>query len=158
MEYLGIKDERTRDGVSLFNMKEYVQRDFFVETGFSVPAILKRNPNLADAFIQGMNAYQVESNGYVSLRPEKVKEILLQKELSVMRGDQLVTYGSYEGLGAQFRLFNFSSKRWQPLANAGSQGLAGELQVEICRQFSDDPRLVAEAVCQVKGRPAATMQ
>jgi hypothetical protein len=148
MEYLNIEDGKVRDGVSLFKVKEQAQRDFFVETGFSVPAILKRNPNMADAFMQGMNAYQVEPNGYVSLRPDKVREILLQKEFSVMRGQYLVTYGSYQDVGTQFRLFDFLNMQWRPLEKSGGQGVENDLQMKICKQFSDDPRLASEGVCR----------
>ncbi|MNT69146.1 hypothetical protein D3C72_2074430 [compost metagenome] len=104
--------------------------------------------DVGDAFAEGASAYRVEPNGYVSLRPEKIGQIMLQKEYSVLSGEQVVAFGNYQEGVPGFRFFDYSKMEWRPISGEDGDASVKGLQHALCKQFVDDPRLAGQTVCQ----------
>ncbi|AMO74558.1 sulfatase-like hydrolase/transferase [Pseudomonas citronellolis] len=142
-EFLGVDGEVKLDGQSLFGL--HGERYFFLETGFSVPAILQKDPDEGAAFAQGADYYQVEKNGYVSLRYDRYNELLLKKDLASIKGDEMVYFSVDKDGRGFFRYLNFKTLQWSVLDYENSPGQ--HLLSELCEHFSSDPRLRNNALC-----------
>jgi hypothetical protein len=148
LQHLGVESPRNLDGYSLLQHKDHPDRKFFVETDFNVSSVLKGQVDAGDAFAEGASAYRVEPNGYVSLRPEKIDQIMLQKEYSILSGEQIVAFGSYQEGSPGFRFFDYSKMEWRPIEGEDGDTAVLELQRALCKQFAGDPLLTGQPVCQ----------
>ncbi|MNF75530.1 hypothetical protein D3C84_575980 [compost metagenome] len=148
LEHVGLELPEGLDGYSLLERKERPERKFFVETDFNVSAMFKSKVDVGDVFAEGASAYRVEPNGYVSLRPEKIDQILLLKEYSVLSGEQAVAFGNYEEGEPGFRFFDYARMEWRPIAGEDSDVSVRGLQRALCEQFVGDPRLGGQPVCK----------
>lgn len=148
LEHVGLGLPKNLDGYSLLQRKEQPERNFFVETDFNVAAMFKSKVDVGDVFAEGASAYRVEPNGYVSLRPEKIEQILLLKEYSVFSGEQAVAFGNYEDGAPGFRFFDYSRMEWRPIAGEDADASIRELQRALCKQFVRDPRLGGQTACK----------
>lgn len=148
LEYLGIELPKTLDGYSLIGREKIPERNFFVETDFNVSAVLNGQIDADEAFAQGASAYRVESNGYVSLRPDKIGQIMRQKEYSVLSGDKVLAFGDYGKELAPFRLFDYSAMTWRPIEGEDGDPSIREMQLALCRQFASDPLMLEQHVCR----------
>ncbi|MOA06733.1 hypothetical protein D3C78_1263930 [compost metagenome] len=148
LEHVGLELPKYLDGYSLLERKDRPDRKFFVETDFNVAAMFKSKVDVGDVFAEGASAYRVEPNGYVSLRPEKIEKILLQKEYSVISGEQVVAFGNYQERSPGFRYFDYSKMEWRPISGEDGDASVKGLQHALCKQFVGDPRLAGQVVCQ----------
>ncbi|MDT4845373.1 Sulfatase [compost metagenome] len=148
LQHVGLDAPQYLDGYSLLDRQERPDRKFFLETDFNVSAVLKGNIDAGEAFAQGASAYRVEPNGYVSLRPEKIDEVMQQKEYSVLSGDQVLAFGNYQDGEPGFRFFDYSNMEWRPIEGEDGDAAVLELQRALCKQFAGDPLLIGLQVCQ----------
>jgi membrane-anchored protein YejM (alkaline phosphatase superfamily) len=64
-----------------------IQRYFYVETGFSIPAIITKNPKMSEVFDQGRAHYKVLSDGRVVIKDSSIPLLISQKQYAVYSGD-----------------------------------------------------------------------
>lgn len=80
------------DGISLRPWLDDIHsasfpRYFFIETGFSIPAIILKNPKMADVFAQGHAHYSVLPDGRVVIKDSSMPLLISKKQYAVYRGD-----------------------------------------------------------------------
>lgn len=146
LDYLGLKARRELDGRSLL-LPYSEERDFFVESGFSVPAMLHSQPDAKSAFQQGLGFYRVHENGKVELKAEKIPMLLRLKEYSHIGTDDLLVYGGYSSGKLGFRYLDLQARTWVVVDSASEPNLQARAR-KICRHFAEDPRLRREPLCQ----------
>jgi hypothetical protein len=145
LDYLKLPPESALDGQSLLQAGA-TERDFFVESGFSVPAILTVNPSARDALQQGIGYYRVRPSGEIELKEERIQELIERKEYSHLDADTLLTYGAYgEGLEG-FRHLDLERGTWQEVRSGAPLELIRRAH-KLCRQFADDQRLATNPIC-----------
>ncbi|MDX5373764.1 MAG: sulfatase-like hydrolase/transferase [Pseudomonadaceae bacterium] len=146
LDHLKLTPETRPDGLSLFRPVPK-ERDFFVESGFSVPAILNNNPDPDRALQQGIGYYRVLPTGEIELKPGWIPALIERKEYTHIGKADMLTYGSYgEGM-VGFRFLDLHNETWQRVDESAPTELVARAH-KLCRQFSDDPRLAKEPVCQ----------
>lgn len=146
LDYLGLEPERQLDGQSLLRPTK-ADRDFFVESGFSVPAIMGTQLDAKGALQQGIGYYRVRTSGEVEVKPERFRELLERKEYSHLADGSLLTYGNYGESQEGFRYLDLHNGTWKKVFSADAAVLV-ERARKICRRFSDDTRLAHEPICQ----------
>ena len=122
LDVLGLEgNEQELDGISLAQviMGEYEEplpsRPFFLESGFSIEAILSVNPKLAELMIQGMQHYSINrDNGRMEVRDQSHNKILAGKQRAVLLDDwMLLAIQGRETDAPHFMaLFDKKNKRW----------------------------------------------
>lgn len=155
LEYVGLSTGRGFDGRSLLQGSGIEGRDFFVESDFSVPAMLHSKPSAKDALGEGVGFYQVLPSGEVQLRSDKVQSLIELKEYSLLTAGGMIAYGAYrvgEGYDAEaregFRYLDTQSNTWRVLTESGPLELVTGAR-KLCQQFFGDGRLSRESICQV---------
>lgn len=146
LDHLRLSPDAKPDGLSLFQPAPK-QRDFFVESGFSVPAILSNNPDPDQALQQGIGYYRVRPTGEIELKPEWIPALIERKEYTHIGTDNMLTYGNYGEELVGFRFLDLRNATWQKVDESAPAELV-ERAHKLCQQFSGDPRLAKEPVCQ----------
>ncbi len=89
----GYEQASNMDGISLRPILEgsagtLTQRPIFLESGFSIPAILAVNPSVQDVFRQGFQHYRVNrTDGRLVVKKSSHEHILNSKQRAVVYGD-----------------------------------------------------------------------
>lgn len=111
-----------------------------METGFSVPAISERSPDMAKAFEQGFSAYQLEDNGYVAMKDSKITQLINNKEVAVFDGSKMLMIGKYSGDNEQVYALDFDSLEATSVYDSEDLGSLSaswvEMGQELCVGFS----------------------
>lgn len=112
-------------------------RPLFLESGFSVPAILTVNPSLEDAFRQGFQHYRVNAtDGRLLVKASSHRQILSSKQRAVIYdGWQLGAINSEEDGEVHYGLRRLSDDRWSVRLDGE---LAKEAPVAELRKFLFD--------------------
>lgn len=149
LNYLTIPCNEKKDGISLLSKKISAKRDFYVETGFNIPALMNYFPDMRDVFMQGYNAYEVNRQGYITIKKERIPGLIAAKEVSVIRGDQMVVFKSTSQDSGQFTWFDHTRQLWQPLnQNDKWSGDIYPMISSLCKHFSDHSKLQQHPFCQ----------
>ncbi|MEO4046577.1 sulfatase-like hydrolase/transferase [Pseudomonas sp. CAU 1711] len=146
LDYLDLSAEPEPDGRSLLR-PALGERDFFVESGFSVPAILNNSPDPDKALQQGIGYYRVRSSGEIELKPKWIPTLIERKEYSHLGKADMLTYGSFGEDRVGFRLLDLHNSTWQEVTGTAPAELVARA-LKLCRQFSEDPRLAHEPICR----------
>jgi hypothetical protein len=130
------------DGVSLRAQLEGDEavlpaRPIFLESGFSVPAILTVDPSLEDAFRQGFQHYRVNpTDGRLLVKASSHRQILSSKQRAVIYGGwQLGAIKSEQDGEVRFGLRRLSDNHWSVQLDSD---LVKEAPVAKLRQFLSD--------------------
>jgi hypothetical protein len=157
VDYLDLdNDTKTQfDGLSLkpWSQSAYIplkERIFFVETGFSVPAILTQSPDPMSALSEGAKNYTVLGNGRLVIKPAAMEILLAEKQYAVLFND--LTYAALPtGASSGLRevLVDNGSRRW--FRSAGDMPEArSTLRSQLCKHYGGDPRVKTSPLCQVR--------
>lgn len=146
LDHLGLSPDAKPDGLSLFQSAP-TQRDFFVESGFSVPAVLSNDPDPDQALQQGIGYYRVRPSGEIELKPEWIPALIERKEYTHIGTGDMLTYGNYDEERVGFRLLDLRNATWQKVDERAPAELLARAR-KLCRQFAGDPRLTREPVCR----------
>jgi arylsulfatase A-like enzyme len=154
-EFMGLSVEQG-SGFSLFKLAEPSNgkpepRIISLETGFSVPAMSARSPNMAKVFEQGFFAYQLENNGYISIKPSKLPGLIGSKEVGVFDGERMLAFGTYSGGREQVMAYDFGSMEFFRYAKPKTVESVrwGRLSKELCVRFSVYPQVSGSEFCSV---------
>lgn len=146
LDYLNLSPSAEPDGRSLLRPAAG-ERDFFVESGFSVPAIRNNNPDPDQALQQGIGYYRVRSTGEIELKPAWIPALVERKEYSHLGNANLLTYGSYGEGRLGFRYLDLRNATWREVTGSAPAELLVRAR-KLCRQFAEDPRLAQEPICR----------
>ncbi len=107
------------DGISLRPWLEnpefpLTSRMFFVETGFSVPAIMSASPNEVKAFQQGAEHYTISKQGRILIKDKSIPLLMSKKQYALYFDD--LTFSLFPGGGlydhGKRALVNHETKMW----------------------------------------------
>jgi arylsulfatase A-like enzyme len=126
------------------------QRPLFLESGFSIPAILTLNPSAQEIFHQGARYYDIHRSGRLTIRRDTRSELLRNKQRAVLLGDWLLAVMPSEGEAPTAVLVDLKTKRWWTQDNwQDSKGPINAIAGMLCDEYGMDPGFDAGGLCTV---------
>lgn len=150
---------RQFDGISLHPWVENRSaalrpRSFFVESGFSVPAILSNSPDLSAAFKQGAKFYTVSDSGYVTIKPNSLDLLLSKKQFGMYTGSR--TYAVIPDIreGRKVKELLVDHKTNEIISDKSELRSQRNL---FCEHFASESLVQRANICQLAQAPIGRM-
>lgn len=110
-------DSKAYDGVSLLSLANesslLPQRPIFLETGFTIPAMLDGNLTAETAFEQGFEFYDIRrDNGRLEIKHDQLQKIVADKQRAVILGDWKLAVIVQQDSKFAMLLSNLESNQW----------------------------------------------
>lgn len=143
------------DGVIKGEILPPENRIFFRESGFSVPAILEHNPNAADAFHQGAEYYNLNSdNGRLEVRKEFLDELMQEKQRSVVMGRWILAFMPTKDRKSELFLVDSESMHyWKESEFTDLNAPTDTLIRELCLHYKGEAENLPERLCNIDSSP-----
>jgi hypothetical protein len=123
-------------------------RPFFLESGFSIPAILTLNPSATEVFHEGARYYDIGKSGRLTVRRDTRIELMRNKQRAVVLGDWMLAVLPGSDDAPATALVDLKSGRWwTPDDWHASTGPVDVLADALCQQYRADPGFVDGGLC-----------